>query len=76
MGSERITFYPVPNNFGVFDPVRSREGTSRTKQDAKQVRGFVRDTQRASASYGVEVKRRNEKEAKLMVLDNHISDLI
>lgn len=35
------------------NPERSREGSSRTKQDAEHVRGFVRDSQRASTSYGI-----------------------
>ena len=49
------------------DPERGREDTSRTKQDAEHVRGFVRDTQRASASYGV-----NDKEENLKELTNNL----
>ena len=39
------------------NPERSREGPSRTKQDAEQVRGFVRDPQRAPASYGMDLTK-------------------
>ncbi|MBI2062616.1 MAG: FAD-dependent oxidoreductase [Candidatus Yanofskybacteria bacterium] len=35
-------------------PVRSRESSSRTKQDAEHVRGFVRDSQRVFASCGIQ----------------------
>ncbi|MBI2062109.1 MAG: DNA polymerase III subunit alpha [Candidatus Yanofskybacteria bacterium] len=38
------------------NPERSREGSSRTKQDAEHIRSFVRDSQRAPASYGMNKK--------------------
>ena len=44
------------------NPERDREGTSRTKQDAEHVRGFVRDTQRAPVSYGMNDENLNKKE--------------
>lgn len=47
------------------DPEQNREGSSRTKQDAEQVRSFVRDTQRASVSYGIESDSQKDEDDEL-----------
>lgn len=54
-------FWPREGNF---DPERSREGSPRTKQDVEHVRSFVRGSQRASASYGIDSKL--DKSVKLL----------
>lgn len=52
----------------LINPERDCEGSSRTKQDAEQVRGFVRDSQRASVSYGI-------NPARFMVLPQPVGEI-
>lgn len=57
VGTDSDIFYPRngggSNDKFLVHPVRSCEGSPRMKQDAEDVRGFVRGSQRASASFGV-----------------------